>query len=237
MILAATTGRTAEAVVFQDDMSDRSLSKWTPLEDGASRVSITQSSDPIGPAGTEAAHAPYLALSNSSTNEGVVRAELGRELTKDWKVVWKMLTLNPGHSGRAQFLAMLNGNGTQGYAVIWNTDEGEGNEGRVSLRKIDQTEEFGSGPGSLGSGQIGPSSFAGHEAFADETASFAEFELSWEAGTGRLTLKIDDVEKLEITDPSFSSFSRIYLRGNGTGLFDDIVVSTTASADRPSSKP
>ena len=59
----------------------------------------------------------------------------------------------------------------------------------------------------------------------------ASFEFYWEKDTELLSISVDGDERLTATDTNFSSFSRIYIKGNVAQYYDDIVVTAIPEPD------
>lgn len=53
---------------------------------------------------------------------------------------------------------------------------------------------------------------------------YVDWSLTWSASTGQLSLYANGNLRSQVTDTTFSSFNRLYLKGGTNGLFDDITV-------------
>jgi hypothetical protein len=187
----------------------------TPLSDGMAALSNWSQVNGSAPILASDPNIPqqgtYLSLNN-----GLVRADLNQTLTQDFSVSFKAR-----HSAyrRSLWVGLFNAAGTQGYAALW--DSAVSGPGVVSIRKFNLTAPLGDW---LDDGdQISPGIvYSGHTAVG---ASFAVLKLTWDNRTDMLTLSVDGVPKVSVADPSFSSFSRVYLRGNDRSQFDDLTVS------------
>lgn len=54
---------------------------------------------------------------------------------------------------------------------------------------------------------------------------FAQFEFSWNKATGQLQVLVDGVQVTSVVDKDFDEFAAIYIRGNQSQYYADIVVS------------
>ncbi|WP_309398733.1 right-handed parallel beta-helix repeat-containing protein [Cerasicoccus maritimus] len=186
---------------FEDPMVN--LDNWS---------SVSGSSPSLNSANASLAVVPYLALNN-----GVVRAELGSTVTSNWT-----LRFRASHSTwqRGLYACVLNADGEEGYGVLWDSaTSGQANgEGYVSIRKFSlSAEPAWSDKGS----QLTTPTASSHNA---TTAPMALIELSWDASSSTLYLRINGQPIAQTVDSSFNSFSRVYLRGNTTSYFDDIIL-------------
>ncbi len=173
---------------------------------------------------------------------GVRFRELGTTVTDSWTLDVKLLASS---YSRSLGVFILNAAGTEGYGLLWNNANPNNNSGNglVQIREFNNSSytdynSFGTGA------QIGVSSNSGHAALGyavtgvDGTTpanqnlatydtsvwqDFLDLSLAWDSGTGQLTLT-GGTAPVVITDTSFSSFSRIYVRGGTTGYFDELSV-------------
>jgi hypothetical protein len=186
---------------------------------------------------------PTLSSSYISLNNGVIGANLSREITTDWTV--SIDVLNTAYS-RGQWVGVFNAAGTQGYGFYWSTGLADqfDSQGLVYLTKYDVA-----GPSALtinvttGITKLTPPVPAGHNAGNTTTAAisppFAHFQMSWTAETHTLTLSVDGVPKATYTDTSspYTTFSRVFLSGNTSGLFDNLSVTAMGGAAAPTATP
>ncbi|WPJ97262.1 right-handed parallel beta-helix repeat-containing protein [Coraliomargarita algicola] len=189
---------------FEDSM-DR-LSGWTTMSGSAPDLSNADSS---------LSKVPYLTLGN-----GLIRADLGTTVTTSWTLRFKA-----SHSDWQRYLyaCVVNADGTEGYGVLWdsaNSTQYNG-EGRISIRKFSS----GDPPTLYNGGAIladPPNPVrSGHRSLS---APMALIELSWDAFDNTLYLRVDGMPIASYTDNSYDSFSAVYLKGNTTSMFDDVVL-------------
>ncbi len=128
------------------------------------------------------------------------------------------LRFDARHSSRRRGLwaGLFNAAGTQGYAVLW--DSAVSGTGHVTIRKFDLGSE--AQWSDKGSALTAPAS-SGHDPLDSNPA---RIELSWDAPSHTLYLRVDGIPRAEVVDASFDSFSRIYVRGNTTSYFSNISV-------------
>lgn len=161
-------------------------------------------------------HEPYMRIEN-----GLIRRDLPTKIEgADWSLSFKAF-----HSSkqRGTWVGLLDETGTQGYGLHWdsgNAPEGTNGNGSISIRKFSLASELDNW--SVNGVALGGTADSGHEIM---TRPFAEIELTWEAATGTLTASVDGVVKLVRTDTDYSSFARIYIKGNAYQLYDDVIVS------------
>ncbi|MEM6331883.1 MAG: PEP-CTERM sorting domain-containing protein [Planctomycetota bacterium] len=160
---------------------------------------------------------------------------LDQTVTEDWTLTFKALSTN---YQRGQFVALMNADGTEGYALNWDTAQSTqfNGEGNVRLRKLDFASSW-STFGVPANTVLATLNQSGHPAtgfpydqstdtYSTEFAGFAEFELSWEKATGTLTVSVNGNVLGSAVDTDFDTFDRIYLRGNTNLVVDDIIVTT-----------
>ncbi|WP_157447602.1 glycosyl hydrolase family 28-related protein [Chthoniobacter flavus] len=182
---------------------------------------------------------PSLSPSYISLANGVIDANLSRTMTTDWTA--SINVLNTAYS-RGQWVGVFNAAGTQGYGFVWGDNQATqfGSQGTVWITKYNVAS-----PSSLtfnmssGVTALTPIVASGHNAgnttSAAISAPFALFQLSWSAQTHTLTLFVDGVQKATYTDTTspYTTFSRIFLSGNTSGLFDSLSVTTPGGASVP----
>lgn len=171
---------------------------------------------------------PALSASYLLLDNGVIGTNLNKTISSDFKLSINVL---PTSYGSAQWVAILNAAGTQGYAFLWDSRLATqyGSQGSVCIQKYDIAD-----PSSLNcmvfGKQLTTPVVSGHNppntTNAAISAPFALFELAWNAETHTLTLSVDGAVKASVVDASFSSFSRIFVSGNLNGRFDNLSVST-----------
>jgi parallel beta-helix repeat protein len=196
---------TGGVMVLEDNFTD--LTNWTGVSGSAPTLI---SSDP------NIATAPYLRQGN-----GTAKATLPSTVTGNWTLSFKALHTN---YSRGLWIGLFDASGTQGYGISWDSSiaTAYSGQGFVNIRKFSLTSE----PVFSDTGtSLTPNTGSGHTIGAT-TAPMARYELSWDAATNTLYLSINGIPKASCTDTSYSSFSRIYLRGSTYALFDDVTLLT-----------
>ncbi|MFA5689465.1 MAG: hypothetical protein WC959_10020 [Kiritimatiellales bacterium] len=241
-IITAACELTAGDIVVADGMdysNSRQLNSVWKTMYGLSSVKNAITFEAQSLAGTRPAPASgtVLVLGNAISHR-----ELGATLKEDWVLSAKILHKS---YGRGQGIYLLNEAGTQGYGILWNSanvSQFAGN-GFLSIRRFDNANykdwpSFGVGTqlGREANSQhpvtgycVTKLSSADQNTATYETAAWNDFltvELHWSATEGTLRLYANGKFITQAADNSFSEFSRIYLRGNSDGYFDDIQVST-----------
>ncbi|MGE9289697.1 MAG: hypothetical protein ACQKBT_01825 [Puniceicoccales bacterium] len=162
---------------------------------------------------------PYLSLSNVIVERGI-----GTTLTEDWTVSYNVI-----HTSyqRYTWFAMLNDEGTEGYAFSWNSgsDTSYAGNGYVTIQK--QTEAVSGWNDSSVFTSLSPNVNSGHNAIGGDGEGMALFEASWDSATGTITLSVDGVELASVTDTSFDSFSKIQIKGNAYQAYDNLVITSS----------
>lgn len=193
----------AGTMVFEDGVD--SLGNWT---------SVNGSAPSLITSGSKTPRTPYMRLGN-----GVSRAELGQTVTGNWTLSIKVLHEN---WSRSLWAGVFNAAGTQGYGILWNSSGSTSNSGQgvVSIRKF----SLGAEPVWSDTGtQLTAVVSSGHAAL---TPPLATVELSWDAASHTLYFLVDGMPRGQITDASYGSFSRLYVRGNTNAYFDDFAFLT-----------
>lgn len=167
-------------------------------------------------------HAPYLAMRNGVAHAPLSSFIVGGRLT----LRIKMLHAKPL---RHQSVWLLDEEGRRGYGFHWLANKGDRDQVRLAMLDQDAQLAFKDQGKPLSEWTSVP----GHPA----EAPFAEFEFSWEAETGQIQLRTLGKDhgpvSVAANNTEFKRFSRVYLRGNETGYFDDIVVRGTPGKARP----
>ena len=159
----------------------------------------------------------------------------------DWSVKFDLITKVPAWANRTQKAWLVNYDadaGTvKGYGINWElgTQNQYGSEGLVKIRRADTntvaitnvtftgTHLVAAWSNHYGTDGDDPGDGTGDDAL---DLPMAVFELKWTASTKTLSLYVDGsfrtnyVETTPITD----SYNRLYLIGNSTGYFDDVLV-------------
>ncbi len=174
----------------------------------------------------------------ASLGNRVLYRQLAADTVGNWSLSAKLLISN---YQRNLGVFLLNETGTQGYGMVWDSNivNQLGGNGRYQIRKFDNLghtswASFGLGV-TLGSQMNGGHPITGYpvtvapnsdaNAATYDTASWADFvslRLEWSAADGVLSLYENEVLMGQRTDINFTSFRRIYLRGNDWGFVDDI---------------
>ncbi len=162
-------------------------------------------------------HVPYMFLNHRI----ILHANLLQTINADNSAGFRLKIKVMHRTDRAVAIVwLLNYDGTQGYGFTWNSGI-EGPNSVMDIRKWDSSLKPGFHKlGKLLGKRI---SLAGEE----KKPPFGEFELTWIAATGKLTLKSlgekHGPKEVNVIDKSFTDFTSIYLHGNGTS-YDDIYV-------------
>lgn len=161
---------------------------------------------------------PYAIAPNSLSTRSI-----GTTLTGDWTLSYNVLQTT---TVRGTWLGLLDSTGQYGYGVLWDSgNSGITGTGTVSIRKFDLTTPISDW--AQNGTQIGSNASSGHQITATPMALFT---LTYVAATGTLTLYVDNVLKLSVTDTSFSSFSTVYLKGNSYQYYDNILITVPEPA-------
>lgn len=110
--------------------------------------------------------------------------------------------------------------GRKGYGLVWDSagsDQYDGT-GRVALLKLDADQPLSWG---VQPKPLTESTSSGHVA---TQPPLARVRLHRDGGTGELTLRVDGEERCRAVDRDFSTFGRVYLRGNDHQLVDNLVL-------------
>ncbi len=165
-------------------------------------------------------YTPELRTNTSGTNSylsirnGIVSRSLGTTLTDNWTMSFSAMQ---GGNSRGMWAALMNDAGTQGYLILW--DSGGDGKGSLQIRKLNLASTIVNW-GDIGSGTLLKSVSGSASINTTDSTPTINFSLSWDKATGTLTAKQNDNVTATVVDTSFSSFSKIYLRGNGNGNFD-----------------
>jgi len=208
-VVASQSG--AATVVFDEPFNYASTAQ---LQAAWTKVDTTQGFLTLGTSSSVTPDEPYAVLPNSLQSRS-----LGTTLTKDWTMTFQMLQTAVQ---RGSWLGLLDSTGQSGYGVLWDSgNNGLTSQGTVTIRKFSLASPISSW--STNGTQIGSSAASGHQITAEPLANFS---LSWEAATGKLSVSVDGTQLIQVTDTSFTSFSTLYVKGNTSQYLDNIVVST-----------
>ncbi len=161
---------------------------------------------------------PFMMLGNATFYQ-----ELDKTITSDWQLSFEMIHTSAQRLG---WIGLLDDSGQSGYVVSWASGGSTGDSGTVYIRKVDLASELSSWY------ETGTSLASGSSGHSNTTLPFAQFDLTWEASTGTLTVWVDGSQVATATDTDFAGFSRIYVRGNGSGAegesiyYDNIELTT-----------
>lgn len=231
----------AQTTVFEDDMEYADTAAMQAAWSngvGATTERVTQLSFVATPLSSQSPSPASGAV--MGLNNGVRYRSLDQTVTDDWTLTY--LYLSSSYS-RNHSIFLLDSTGTQGYGISFETSSPNAftGEGFLSINKFDNSTysdwgTFGTGT-VLGSGSDSGHPITGYEVLTApdsnqnnatyDTANWQDMmtiSLSWESATGTLTATVNGVEQTSETDTDFSSFDRIYVRGNTRGYFDDLQV-------------
>ena len=164
----------------------------------------------------EVDHAPY-----AHVYYGVMRAELGSEMTTDFQVDFKWLMDAYGDVG---YLWVMNAAGTKGYGVRWHggTDSAGLRGGHINIVKYNSNNAYDrfreiTEPWNFTTLVAGTTYLNG-----DSTSlPFADFVFSWDGVTHDLRLAVTDpdhgITEISVNDTSFSSFATVYMTAKSDG--------------------
>ncbi|MDR1284045.1 MAG: PEP-CTERM sorting domain-containing protein [Opitutaceae bacterium] len=124
-----------------------------------------------------------------------------------------------------------------GYGLVLNTalQTNYNGQGAVSIRKLDGVAAADLQPNNPRGADISSLVASGITlsigAAPTSASQFGTVRLTWNAADGALNLYLggNSVASASVKDTSFASFSNIYISGNGTGYFDSVTLTTTAS--------
>ncbi|MCF6314099.1 MAG: right-handed parallel beta-helix repeat-containing protein [Verrucomicrobiales bacterium] len=159
-------------------------------------------------------HAPYLKARNS-----LLSYELPFPLQQSFELKAKVQ-----HTQLQRFLwiGFLDQMGKTGYSAHWDSSYPDG-DGFVNVRKHNHQEELSNWIFSQ-NGTIISSNAYGVPNLS--SSSFSELSLKWSKSTGTLTLSVNGKVMTQVIDTTFNSFSRIYIKTNGSCHIDDVTLST-----------
>lgn len=237
----------AGTVVLSDSIDYGSAAElqdvWTPLYGSSSlKTQVVYGPAPLAAEADTPASGQFISLAND-----VSYCDFELTVTNDWSLTAKMLHKNYSRGGG---IYLLNSTGTEGYGVFWSSAlvSQFGGNGYFSIRKFDNSQHtdwssFGSGTDLSGTFQTGhpvtgyavtnaPGTAQDDAGY--DTSSWSDFvsiRLDWSAETGMLSLYEDGSLVGQVSDTEFSSFRRVYLRGNTDIYFDNIQVATTLPSE------
>lgn len=176
---------------------------------------------------------PSLPPPYAKLNNGTAYVNLNRVLTNDF-----ILTVDALHTSYSRYLwvGIFNATGTQGYGFSWDSSgvTSYSSGGGVTIKKFSVSNPttdltwntLGTALGSTVASGHNP----GNTSAAAISSPFAQFKLTWSNDTHTLQLSVDGIVLSTVTDSSFTSFGRVYLSGNGSGLYDNLSVATPTGA-------
>lgn len=195
--------------LIEDAMPD--LSQWDAVNGGLPTLVTTDATVP---------HVPYMKLNN-----GLVKTDLNFPLQQNFE-----LTVRLRHTAyqRGLWIGVFDDAGQQGYGAHWDSSVSTAYSGQgfVNIRKFDLASELNDW--NQTSSTISSSTGSGH--LITDT-KFALVSLKWNYQSGQLTLSVNGRVRVTCNDTSFSSFSRVYLKGHGDSYFDDVTLTTSRESE------
>jgi hypothetical protein len=221
-IAIAITASAGAGIVLQDDFNE-----YTGWNSGDLKMNAnwTKSAGSGTPAVYTFADTTWHDSQYADANGAAINRSLEQTLSVDWTLSIDV-AISSSSTGRFFWIGLLNAAGTEGYGFYWEAGATSTPQGVVRLNKYSVT-----GPSDLlwnmtGTSISGSAVASGHVKTATTASegAFASFELTWEASLSRLTLFVDGVLKCQATDASFSSFSSVFMGGNGGVAIDDLTI-------------
>jgi len=200
--------------IFSDDFSTSAYTGWdtgaAPMNSRWTKASRAASLTFLD--GGDAWPDHYVSLSNA-----FVYKDLEATVTGGFSLT---VTMFSESYGRYNWFALTDSTGASGYYVGWDgaLSTQYSGEGRIAIGKITTQPASQANPGT----HLGSQVQSGHLAAGTSTTPFATVTLTWVDETHTLELWVDGSLKQTIVDSSFSSFSRLYLSGNGGGLYGSV---------------
>lgn len=148
----------------------------------------------------------------------IISRDLGSTVTGDWVLSLDMIHTN---YRRDSWVMLVNADGDEGYGLRWRSLSETANDGQGAVSIVKLTDAPAVWDDSSVLTTLSSETASGNVAIENP---FAEMQLSWQASTGTLTLTVDGVQKGTAIDGDFSSFSQMYIRGNGDQLHDNILL-------------
>jgi len=211
VMFSVVTNVSAEKIVFQDNTEvNINATRWLRSNNqmGGYKAILK---DP------EVDHTPYMNVGNRVMLHSCLEREITRDNSAGFRLKIKVL-----HKGdqRGAVVWLLDSNGNQGYGFLWDS-AATGTGSHAAILKWDSPNQPAFQKyGTFLSKRI---AIPGDE----KKAPFAEFELTWIAATGKLTLKslgsVHGPAAVSVIDKDFGDFSSSYLHGSDN-FYDDIVV-------------
>lgn len=162
---------------------------------------------------------------------------------RDWSVKFDLLTKATPWAPRTQKAWLVNydavGGTVKGYGVNWELGNqiDYGSEGLAKIRRLETTTvgitnvtTTGTALSAVWSNHYGADGDDPGDGTGDDALDLpmAVFELTWTASTKTLSLYVDGALRTSYVEAASvtNTFNRLYLVGNSTGYFDDVLVTT-----------
>ena len=209
--ISASAAGAADAA-FSD--SFESLDKWTKVGGADAKLGMLRSGE---------LRLPCMLLAN-----GVAKAELPVALEDSFE-----LSFRASHNAyrRGLWVGLLNDEGSQGYAVAWDSCEQSTfhDQGSIAIAKFDLPREV------AWADQFGTVLTKRVQSGQKVVGGWPPLiVLKWSKASGLLTLSVEGQEVGRIIDRSFTRFSRVYVRGNEQSIIAEMSVRSASPATRPS---
>ena len=204
-------GEEKEKLIFKDNVAENiNETHWLRNNNQMGGYKLVKKNSAVD-------HVPYMFLNHRVILHSNLAQAINADNSAGFRLKIKAMIKT---DGAVAIVWLLNHDGTQGYGFSWNSGA-KGPNSLMDIRKWDNPSQPGFHKlGKLLGKRI---SLKGEE----KKPPFGEFELTWIAATGKLTLKSlnekHGLKEVSIIDKSFNTFSTIYLHGNGT-YYDDIYV-------------
>lgn len=210
--LGVTQG--AEREIFQEEFTYSSSEQMEAIWESV--TSLGGKPIDIG-TNVDVASAPYAKIGNV-----IVANQLPETVRTDWKLTFQMLHTK---AVRDAWVGLFDSDGKNGYTVVWRSGPPGTtglNNGVVAIEKFQNINWSGKDAWHTRGEKLTEYANPGH---ISTELPLARFELSWSHQTGTLTLSVDGQDLASTQDHDITDFSRIMIRGNGTVLFDSLVLS------------
>lgn len=237
-------GAASATVMVSDDFesyADTTALRAAWTKGGGSDVNLTTNFDVDANIGIDQAISKSASLGNGIWYRSFAT------ISGDWTLSAKMLMST---YSRSQGIGLLDSTGKQGYMLRWNSGNVNqyGGNGSISIRKFDLASEWtdysyltnntftsdltGGAPASVVNSTHAATGYAvtaapdntiANATFSTTWDDFADVEIAFTAATNTLVVKVNNSTVLTIADAGgFTNFSRLYIRGNSTGYFDNV---------------
>lgn len=225
--LVLTTISVYSQVIFSDNFN--AYTSWNTGSVTATKMSSNW---------TFLGNAPVISIGTgtdtlSSTNYAVLNnsvavASLGTTVTQDFSLTYKVL---PSAYNRITWAGLFNSAGTQGYVLYWDSSSSTNNlsQGAVTIREYNSATALTAFNTSFTT-TLTTTTYSGHNPGGTHTtdaalsAPMAQMELAWSSSTNTLSIYVDGLLRSSVVNADLTSFSKVYLAGNGSTPYEDIVV-------------